>query len=79
MMYFVMRVFFNATTGAQSNSIQMYTDLVQAQKRFYTILASDIDEDKYSYELVMITDSNGLTLAYQVFDKRNPELAPVEE
>ena len=76
MMYFVFRVFFNATTGTQSNSAQMYTDLVQAQKRFYTILASDIDEDKYSYELVMITDSNGLTLAYQVFDKRVP---PVTE
>ena len=76
MMYFVMRVFFNATTGKQSNSIEMFTDLVLAQKRFYTVLASDIDKDEYSYELVMITDSNGLTLAYQVFDKRQP---PVTE
>ena len=79
MMYFVIRVFFNATTGKQSNSIEMFTDLVLAQKRFYTVLASDIDKDEYSYELVMITDSNGMTLAYQVFDKRNPEPAPVEE
>lgn len=75
MMYFVMRVFFNATTGKQSNSIEMFTDLVLAQKRFYTVLASDIDKDEYSYELVMITDSNGMTLAYQVFDKRVPDTA----
>lgn len=77
MMYFVFRVFFNATTGKQSNSTEMFTDLVQAQKRFYTILASDIDKDEYSYEQVLLTDVGGLTLALQVFDKRNP--APVEE
>ena len=77
MMYFVFRVFFNATTGKQSNSTEMFTDLVQAQKRFYTILASDIDKDEYSYEQVLLTDVGGLTLALQVFDKRTP--APVEE
>ena len=75
MMYFVFRVFFNATTGKQSNSTEMFTDLVLAQKRFYTVLASDIDKDEYSYELVMIVDENGMTLAYQVFDKRVPDTA----
>ena len=69
-MYFVTRVYFNAITGVQSNSIQMYTDLVQAQKRFYTILASDIDKNDYSYELVQIVDERGLTLATQAFDNR---------
>lgn len=69
-MYFVTRVNFNATTGKQSNSIQMYTDLVSAQKRFYTVLASDIDNADYSYEMVQIVDEHGMVLASQVFDNR---------
>jgi hypothetical protein len=77
MMYFVTRVNFNATTGKQSNSIQMYTDLVAAQKRFYTLLAADIDSADYSYELVQIVDERGAVLASQVFDNREP--APVQE
>ena len=77
-MYFVTRVNFNATTGVQSNSIQMYTDLVQAQKRFYTLLASDIDRADFSYEMVQIVDETGIVLSSQVFDNRvQPE--PVEE
>lgn len=79
MMYFVTRVFFNATTGVQNNSIQMYTDLVQAQKRFYTILASDIDKDEFSYELVQIVDERGFTLATQTFDNRVQQTPAIEE
>lgn len=69
-MYFVTRVNFNATTGKQNNSIQMYTDLVQAQKRFYTLMAADIDNADYSYEMVQIVDERGAVLASQVFDNR---------
>ena len=61
MKYFVHRVNFNATTGKQSNSTQTYTDLVQAQKRYYNILAADIDAADYSYELVQIIDERGLS------------------
>lgn len=69
MMYFVTRVNFNQS-GAQSNSIQMFTDLVAAQKRFYNLLAADIDNGNYQYELVQIVDENGLVLMSQVFDNR---------
>lgn len=75
-LYFVMRVNFNATTGQQSNSIQTYNTLVQAQKRFYTLIASDIDNDNYSYELVQIVGEDGIVLASQVFDNRQ---TPVNE
>ena len=75
-MYFVTRVNFNATTGKQSNSIQMYTDLISAQKRFYTVLAADIDNADYSYEMVQIVDEHGMVLASQVFDNWEP--APVQ-
>ena len=74
MMYFVTRVFFDQT-GKQSNGIQMFTDLTQAKKRFYSILAADIDQAQYQYELVQIVDENGLTLATQTFDNRvQPEV-----
>ena len=68
-MYFVVRVFFNQE-GTQSNSIQKYTELLDAQKRYYTILASDIDNNNYQYELVMIVDDHGVIFATQVFDRR---------
>lgn len=69
MMYFVTRVNFDQT-GKQSNSIQMFTDLVQAQKRFYNLLAADIDNDNFQYELVQIVDETGAILATQTFDNR---------
>ena len=69
MMYFVTRIFFDQT-GKQSNSIQMFTDLTLARKRFYSILAADIDQEQYQFELVQIVDENGLTLATQTFDNR---------
>jgi hypothetical protein len=69
MMYFVTRVNFDQT-GKQSNSIQMFTDLVQAQKRFYSVLASDIDSENYQFEMVQIVDEAGAVLASQVFDNR---------
>lgn len=75
MMYFVTRVNFDQT-GKQSSSIQMFTDLVQAQKRFYNVLAADIDNGNYQYELVQLVDENGLALMSQVFDNR---VQPVEE
>lgn len=74
MMYFVTRVNFDQT-GKQSNSIQMFTDLVQAQKRFYSVLASDIDSKNYQFEMVQIVDETGAVLASQVFDNR-PAPAP---
>lgn len=76
MMYFVTRVNFDQT-GKQSNSIQMFTDLVQAQKRFYSVLASDIDSKNYQFEMVQIVDETGAVLASQVFDNR-PAPAPEE-
>lgn len=77
MMYFVTRVNFDQT-GKQSNSIQMFTDLVQAQKRFYSVLASDIDSENYQFEMVQIVRDDGICVASQVFDNRvSPE--PVAE
>ena len=68
-MSFVTRVNFDQQ-GHQSNSIQMYTDLIQAQKRWYTLIAADIDNDNYQYELVQIVGEDGIVVASQVLDNR---------
>lgn len=71
-MYFVIRVNIDQT-GKQSNSIQMYTDEKQAFKRYYNVLAADIDNENYQYELVQIVRDDGMCVASQVFDNRVAE------
>lgn len=68
-MFFVVRVNIDQT-GKQSNSIQMFTDETQAYKRYYNILAADIDSELYVYEMVQIVRVDGICIASQVFDNR---------
>ena len=68
-MWFVVRVNINKQ-GTQANSIQKYDDETSAYKRFYNILAADIDSDNYSFELVQIVRDDGICVASQVFDNR---------
>lgn len=68
-MFFVMRVNFDQT-GKQANSIQKFDDEVQARKRYYNILAADIDNGNYQFELVQIVRDDGICIASQVFDNR---------
>lgn len=77
-MYFVTRVNIDQT-GKQANSIQMFTDEKLARKRYYNILAADIDNDNYQYEMVQIIRDDGICVASQVFDNRTaPTPEPVE-
>lgn len=73
MMYFVNRVFFDAQTGKQSNSIEKKDDEIAARKRFYTILGADIDSTTISYELVQIVREDGICIASEVIDHRTEE------
>ena len=77
-MLFVHRVNINKE-GSQANSIQRFDDEVAARKRYYNILAADIDNDNYQYEMVLIVREDGIILESQVFDNRTPEPEPVEE
>lgn len=67
-MWFVTRVFFKG--GTQSNSIQMYTDEIAARKRFYTILATDIDNKDIEFELIQIVREDGVCIASMPIDNR---------
>ena len=72
-MFFVTRVFFSAPEGQQSNSIQKFDTDIEAKKRFYSILASDIDKGTIQYEMVQIVREDGICIASQVFDNRIAE------
>lgn len=67
-MWFVIRVFFKG--GQQSNSIQAFDTEVAAQKRFYSISATDVDDATMEYELVQIIRADGVCLASNIFDHR---------
>lgn len=67
-------------TGQESHSTQKYDDEISAQKRYYSILASDIDNSSIVYELVqVIRMKDGIVTMSQVFDNRQPEPEPIEE
>ena len=76
MFYIVLRFNINKQ-GTEAHSEQKFTDEVQAMKRYYNILAGDIDSDNYTYELVqVIRSTDGAAIANQVFDFTEP--APEE-
>ena len=68
-MYFVFR--FNLKhTGEEAHSEQRFNDETAAYKRFYNVLAADIDSAELAYELVQIVREDGVVVASQVFDYR---------
>lgn len=73
MFYLVFR--YNVSkTGQEAHSEQRFETEVQALKRFYNILAADIDSDNYTYELVQIVrSSDGLAIKNQVMVFEEPE------
>ena len=73
MFYIVLRFNINKQ-GQEAHSEQKYTDEVQAMKRYYNILAADIDSENYTYELVqVIRSTDGAAIANQVFTYEEPE------
>lgn len=71
-MFFVTRVNIN-TSSVQANSIQKFDEEIPAMKRYYSVLATDIDNNAYLYELVQVVREDGRVIASQVFDNRVPE------
>lgn len=55
--------------GTESHSEQKFDDETQALKRFYNILAADIDSENLLYEFVQVVNSaDGGAIKNQVFD-----------
>lgn len=69
MFYIVTRFNIN-TGGTEAHSQQKFADETTAMKRYYNILAADIDSDNYQYELCQVVREDGIVTASQVFDNR---------
>lgn len=72
-MWFVVRVNIS-TSGQQQSSVQKFENETAAYKRYYNILAADIDNENYQYELCQIVRDDGICVASQVFDNRVEEV-----
>lgn len=71
---------FNINQGGQeAHSQQRFDDETAAMKRFYSILASDIDSAQYVYEMVQVVREDGIAIASQVFDNRPKPEPEIEE
>lgn len=79
MFYLVFR--YNVSkAGQEAHSEQRFDTEVQALKRFYNILAADIDSENLEYELVKVVNSaDGGDIKNQVFDFSEPEPEPSAE
>ena len=71
-MYFVFRYNINKS-DIESHSEQRFDDEIAAKKRFFNILAADIDNENYKYEIAMVVREDGFTECFQVFDNRASE------
>lgn len=78
MFFIVIRYNIN-NQGQEAHSEQRFDTETAALKRYYNILAADIDSDTLRYELVqVIRSTDGGTIMNQVFDFTQPEQAEVE-
>ena len=74
MLFYIVLRYFISKAGQESHSEQRFDDVIQAKKRFYNILAADIDSNNLQYELVQVirsTDGSTIEGCNQVFDFSN--------
>ena len=76
--YQVVRIFIKGVLDPQ-RSVQFYNDYGDAEKRFYAIIAADINDPLVTYHGTYIIDSTGTTLERKVFDRRSFEPEPEPE
>lgn len=77
--YAVHRLFIRGGTVARS--VELYNDSWEAEKRYYSIIASDIANDEITYNECFVRDNFGHTVKGldKVFDRRNFEPEPEPE
>lgn len=71
MLFYIVLRYFISKAGVESHSEQRFDDEIQARKRYYNILAADIDSQNLQYEIVQVirsTDGSTISGCNQVFD-----------
>lgn len=71
MFYSVIRIFFKGE--AETHSVQQFDTLQDAQKRYFTIIATDLADESITYQSAYIIDSHGLMMEGRVFDRASAE------
>lgn len=74
--YSVLRLFQKG--GQMTHSVEHKTDYLEAQKRFYSIIAADLANTEITYHATYIINSTGRIVDAKVFDRR-PEKPDVSE
>ena len=60
--------------GSDTRSQERFDDLIQARKRWHTIVASDLDKDTILWEMIQIVrGADGICLASEIIDNRVTE------
>lgn len=65
--YSVVRIYFKGEQ--ETHSVEQRSSLMEAQKRYFNILANDFANDDITYCSAYIIDSDGLMVEGRVFDK----------
>lgn len=68
MFYTVVRQFFKG--DAETHSMEVKQTLDDARKRYFGIIAADLNDNDITYQAAYIIDSNGLMVEGRVFDRR---------
>lgn len=73
MFYIVNRLFYKA--DKENRSTQIFDSQEEAQKRYFNIIAADLQDADITYQMANIISKDGTMLDHQVFD-RNTEDEP---
>lgn len=74
--YRVDRLFFKG--DKETHSIQLFDSLDEARKRYFNIIATDLNDPDITFQQADIVDANGMMLECRVFD-RTPKPEPEPE
>ena len=69
--YLVMRCFIKQ--GVESHSVEQKATYAEAQKRFYSILDADVNNDQIEYISAYVINSSGGVEDWKVIDRRAAE------
>ena len=74
----IIRIFYKG--DKETHSVEFKDSYIEAQLRYYNIIASDLGNADVTYQAAYIIDARGLMLDGKVFDRRpEPEPEPEEE
>lgn len=75
--YAIVRIYYKGE--AETHSVEYRDTLLDAQQRFFNIVAADLANADITYQACYIIDANGLIREGRVFDRRPPQPEPESE